>query len=159
MHQQEFDTIKNYFQKTTTLSFFNPDELTWIFVDAAREGLCVIIAQGPSVDNTNVIAFASWTTTDVEKRYTQIDLEAMAVDFGLRRFQEYCRGAKGIKVVTDHRPLKAIFTNKRLGSIRIDRAKLRHQDIDYEIVWRAGKLNPNDYLSQHPVKATKQHLR
>ena len=61
----------------------------------------------------------------------------MAVDFGLRRFREYCIGAKEIKVVTDHRPLKAIFTNKRLGSIRIDRTKLRHQYI----------------------KATKQHLR
>ena len=57
-------------------------------------------------------------------------------------------------VVTDHKPLKPIFEDKRLGSIRIDRTKLRHQDIDYHIVWRQGKYNPADYLSRHPSKAT-----
>ena len=51
----------------------------------------------------------------------------------------------------------AIFANKRLGSIRIDRTKLRHQDINYEIIWRAGKKNPSDYLSRHPIKATEKY--
>ena len=128
-HQNEFDIIKK--------SFFDPDLPTWIFVDAAKGGLGAIITQGQEMDNTNVIAFASRTTTAVERKYPQIDLEAMAVDFGLRRFREYCVGAKNIKIVTDHRLLIAIFENKRLGSIRIDRTKLRHQDIDYKIVWRS----------------------
>ena len=73
----------------------------------------------------------------------------MAVDFGLQWFRNYCVGAKNISVVTDHKPLKAIFENKRLGSIRIDRTNLRHQDIDYKIVWRPGKLNPSNYLSRN----------
>ena len=112
-------------------------------MDAAKEGSDAIIAQGNDIDNTNVIAFASRTTTPIEKRYPQIDLETMAVDCGLRRFREYCAGAENIQVVTDHRTLKAIFANKHLGSIRIDRTKLSHQDIDYNIVWRQGKLNPS----------------
>ena len=123
-----------------------------MFVDAAKGGLGAIITQGQEMDNTNGIAFASRTTTAVERKYPQINLEAMAVDFGLRRFREYCVGAKNIKIVTDHRPLIAIFENKCLGSIRIDRTKLRHQDIDYKIVWRSGKLNPSDYLSRHPTR-------
>ena len=151
-HQNEFDMIKKYFSQPTTLSFFDPGLPTWIFVDAAKGGQGVIITQGQEMDNTNVIAFASRTTTAVERKYPQIDLEAMAVDFGLRRFREYCVGAKNIKIVTDHRPLIAIFENKRLGSIRIDRTKLRHQDIDYKIGWRSGKLNPSDYLSRHPTR-------
>ena len=81
----------------------------------------------------------------------------MAIDFGLRRFREYCVGGKDINVVTDHKPLKPIFENKRLGSIRIDRTKLRHQDIDYRVIWRQGKYNPADYLSRHPSKATIAH--
>ena len=64
---------------------------------------------------------------------------------------------KTFQVLTDHHPLKAIFANKRLGSIRIDRTRLRHQDIDYNIVWHQGKLNPSDYLSRHPVKASIQY--
>lgn len=157
VHQKEFDTIKEYFKDSTTLSFFNPDLPTWIFVDASKQGLSAVIAQGIDITNTNVVAFASRTTTDVEKRYPQIDLEAMAIDFGLRRFREYCVGGKNINVVTDHKPLKPIFENKRLGSIRIDRTKLRHQDIDYHIIWRQGKINPADYLSRHPSKATPVH--
>ena len=73
----------------------------------------------------------------------------MAVDFGLGRFRDYCVRAKNISVVTNHKPLKAIFENKRLGSIRIDRTKLHHQDIVYKIDWMPGKLNPTDYLSRN----------
>ena len=146
-HQEEFDRVKEYFKDSTTLSFFDPDLPTWIFVDAAKQGLSAVISQGLDVQNTNVVAFASRTTTAVEQRYPQIDLEAMAVDFGLRRFREYCVGGKNIHVVTDHKPLQPIFENKRLGSIRIDRTKLRHQDIDYKVIWQPGKNNPADYLS------------
>ena len=81
----------------------------------------------------------------------------MAVDFGLRRFREYCVGAENINVVTDHRPLKAVFENKRLAFIRIDRTKLRHQDINYNIVCWKGKLNPADYLSRHPRKVSEKY--
>ena len=59
-------------------------------------------------------------------------------------------------VVADHRPLKAIFAHRRLGS-RIDCTKLRHQDINYEVIWRGGCLNPSDYLSRHPLPATTKH--
>ena len=89
IHQKEFDNIKRY---STTVSYFDANKLTYIFVDAAREGLGSIIAQGPNIDDTNVIAFASRTTTSIERRKPQIDLEALAVDFGLRRFREYCIG-------------------------------------------------------------------
>ena len=110
-HQREFDTIKKRFKESTTLSIFDPNQPTWIFVDAAQEGLGATIAQGADINNTHVVAFASRTTTAIERRYLQIDLDAMAVDFGLRRFREYCVGAEKIFVVTDHRPLIAIFAN------------------------------------------------
>ena len=159
VHQKEFDAVKEYFKESTTLSFFNPDLPTWIFVDAAKQGLSAVIAQGEDVDHTDVVAFASRTTTAVERRYPQIDLEAMAIDFGLRRFREYCVGGKDINVITDHKPLQPIFENKpRLGSIRIDRTKLRHQDIDYKVMWRPGKNNPADYLSRHPAKASQRQM-
>ena len=148
-HQHEFDTIKKYFRESTTLSHYDPEIPKWIFVDAAKGGLGAIIAQGYDINTTDIIAFSSCTTTSIEKRYPQIDLETMVVDFGLRRFRDYCVGAKNISVVMDHKPLKAIFENKRLGSIRIDRTKLCHQDINYKIVWRPGKLNPSNYLSRN----------
>ena len=37
--------------------------------------------------------FASKTTTKAEQHYPQIDLEATAVDFSLRRFRNYVAGS------------------------------------------------------------------
>ena len=47
-------------------------------------------------DNTNSIkpiAFASRTAKAAESRYPQLDLEALAIDFGLSRFRNYLTGA------------------------------------------------------------------
>ena len=74
--------------------FFDPDMPTWIFVDAAL----AVIVQGEDIEGTNAVAFASRTTTPVEKHYSQIDLEAMAIDFGSRRLINYCFGGKDICV-------------------------------------------------------------
>ena len=54
-----------------------------------------------------------------------------------------------MKVVTDHKPLIAIFKNIRRGSSRTERIKLRHQDINYKVEWQKGKTNKADYLSRH----------
>ena len=45
----------------------------------------------------------------------------------------------------------SIFKNVRKGSIRTERIKLRHQDIDYVVQWKKGDTNTADYLSRHPT--------
>ena len=55
-------------------------------------------------------------------------------------------------VVTDHKPLVSIFRNTRRGSVRSDRIKLRHQDVNYNVVYRKGQDNWADYLSRHAMK-------
>ena len=61
----------------------------------------------------------SRTTNKPETNYPQLDLEAMAIDFGLRRFRKYILGApEPITVITDHDPLCSIFNkSNRQGSI------------------------------------------
>ena len=92
---------------------------------------------------------ASRTTSQVEARYAQIDLESLAVDYALRRFRFYIAGGPRVTIITDHKPLVSIFKNIRKGSIRTERIKLRHQDIDYEVLWEKGSVNRADYLSRH----------
>ena len=153
-HQTEFDDIKALFCRDTLIRFFNPDLPTFIFVDAHRSGLAAILAQGYSISMALPISMASRATTKIERRYPQLDLEGMSIEFGLRRYRQYLVGGPEVTVVTDHKPLVTIFNNKRLGSIRLDRVKLRHQDVPFQVVWRQGKSNPADYLSRHatPLK-------
>ena len=148
--QKEFDQIKEEFSKDIMLSHFDPTLQTEIWVDAHVTGLSAILIQ---VDkgNRQVVSVASRATTPTESRYPQIDLESLAVDFGLRRYRFYVVGAPEVKVVTDHKPLCSIFKNIRKGSIRSERIKLRHQDIAYQVVYEKGEKNPADYLSRHAM--------
>ena len=55
----------------------------YVFVDAHVSGLGAILAQGTTLETAKPVAIVSRTTNDAEKRYPQIDLEAMSLDFGL----------------------------------------------------------------------------
>ena len=111
--------------------------------------MSAILAQGESIEEAKPIAFASRATTPIESRYPQLDLAALAIAFGLSRFRFHLVGSPEIDVITDHKPIEASFRNRRQGSIRTERIKLRHQDIRYRVIWRDGKNNPADYLSRH----------
>ena len=96
------------------------------------------------------MTIASCCTNKAEKNYAQIDLEAMAIDFTLRRFRSYLVGSPNQTVViTDHSPLISIFNGKCSGSIRTERIKLRHQDIRFIVDYQKGQNNPADYLLKH----------
>ena len=51
-------------------------------------------------------------------------------------------------MVTDHKPLCTIFNENRKGSIRIERIKLRHQDIRFQVQYQRGKENHIDFISR-----------
>ena len=149
--QQEFEHLKSSFTEACLIHHYDPSAKTFIYVDAHKSGLSAILLQGENIVDAKPVAFASRTTTAAESKYPQLDLEALSVDFGLRRFRYYIVGAPTIDVVTDHKPLVSIFANKRKGSIRSSRIKLRHQDINYQVVWKKGSENPADYLSRHAI--------
>ena len=148
-HEREFQYVKQAFHKDILLQHFDTTKPTFIFVDAHQTGLSAILTQGASISATKAVAVASRTTTDTEKKYSQLDLEASAVDFGLRQFRHLLVGGPSVQVVTDHQPLVSLWKSRRKLSSRIERILLRHQDIDHHVVWQKGKTNPADYLSRH----------
>ena len=114
--RKEFNELKYSICEDTLLHYFDTSLPTFIFVDAHKTGISAILAQGKDTDSCKPVAFASRATKDEERRYPQLDLEALAIDFGLRRFRLYVVGAPEINtVVTDHNPLISIFANTRTG--------------------------------------------
>eukprot|EP00112_Aurelia_sp_Birch-Aquarium-sp1_P021838 Seg5974.1 transcript_id=Seg5974.1/GoldUCD/mRNA.D3Y31 product="Retrovirus-related Pol polyprotein from transposon 17.6" protein_id=Seg5974.1/GoldUCD/D3Y31 len=128
---------------------FDKEEIPFWGLRVCKDGIKPDPEKGETSDDAKPVAFASCATTPVEQRYPQLDLEALAVDFGLRRFRYFSAVGPEMKVITDHKPLVSIFSNARKGSVRTDRIKLRHQDIKYKVIWKEGKVNPADYLSRH----------
>ena len=151
--QKEFNIIKEKFTKDILLRHFNPKLETVIQVDAHISGISAILKQ---VEDgvQHIVAMASRATTPTEARYPQLDLEALAVDYGLRRYRFYIAGGPKTTIITDHKPLESIFKDRRSGSIRTERIKMRHQDMNYTVIWEKGEENDADYLSRHatPLK-------
>ena len=111
-------------------------------------GLGAIFTQGDDLHSAQPVVIASRTTSKAASRYPQLDLEATAIDFALCRFRNYLVGAPQVLIITDHKPLCPIFNSLRQGSIRTDRIKLCHQDVNYTVQYQHGKANQSDYLLQ-----------
>ena len=86
---------------------------TQIFTDANKTGLSAILCQRKDFENLKSVKTASRCANQDEKNYTQLDLEAMAVDFSLCRFCSYLLGTPNDTVaIMDHFPLISIFQGK-----------------------------------------------
>ena len=57
-------------------------------------------------------AFASRTLSPSEKRYSQLNKEALAIMFGVKRFHQYLYGQQFI-IHSDHKPLMFIFEDSK----------------------------------------------
>jgi hypothetical protein len=79
-------------------------------VDASPSGLGAILSQIDSDQQEKPVDFASRTLNSAEKKYSQIQKEATAIIFGVRRFHQYLYGRSSPFVLrTDHKPLLSIF--------------------------------------------------
>ena len=150
-HEAEFQNLKSAFTKDVLRRHYDTNSPTFIYVGAHYTGLSAILAQGPSIESSQAVSVASQTTTKAEKNYSQLDLEATAVDFGLRQFQHILVGGPPVTVVTDHQPPVSLWNSQRKPSSRIERILRRHQDINHTLIWHKGIANPADYTSRHAI--------
>ena len=54
------------------------------------------------------IAFVSKSLSSTEKRYSNIEREALVVYINSKKFNDYCF-AREVSIITGHKPLEAIF--------------------------------------------------
>ena len=85
--------------------------------------------------------------TDVERRYSQTEKEALALVWACERVNLYVFGRE-FELETDHKPLKCIYGKTSKPSARIERWVLHQQGYDYKVVYRPGKANIGDTLSR-----------
>nr|XP_037876654.1 uncharacterized protein K02A2.6-like [Bombyx mori] len=91
-------------------------------------------------------------------KYSVIDREALAIVFGIKKFDQYLRGTK-FNLVTDHKPLIHIMGARRnlpkLANNRLVRWALVVGSYQYDIYYRKGENNTlADCLSRLPNPET-----
>lgn len=76
-----------------------------VTADASSYGMGAALMQRKSDSEPwKPVAFASRSLSEIEKRYAQIEKEALATTWACERFAGYILG-KDIHVQTDHKPL------------------------------------------------------
>lgn len=139
---------------TAGTKFFDKLWRTELIVDASPVGLSGILAQVNPKDETEkaVVCCASRLLTDVERRYSQCEKEALAAVWGCERFWIYLFG-KPFTLITDNRAVQILLNNpSSKPPARIERLALRLSQFDFLIVHRPGLTNISDYYSRHPVE-------
>ncbi|CAF1054378.1 unnamed protein product, partial [Brachionus calyciflorus] len=108
---------------TDCLAYFNPNWKTELIVDASPVGLGCVLMQVNPMDSSDrkVIAFASKSLNDVEKKYSQIEKEGYAAVFGCEKNHLILYG-RHFTIVTDNKSLEYILNSPKLKTpARIER--------------------------------------
>lgn len=144
--QLAFEELKRHMLNPMTLGYFDVDDRTQLIADASPVGLGAVLIQinkhGP-----RVISYASRSLSDVEKRYAQIEKEALALVWAVERFHYYLYG-RSFDLITDHKPLETIFGPKSRPCARIERWVVRLLAYKGKVIYRPGKSNIADPLSR-----------
>ncbi|UYV76696.1 K02A2.6-like, partial [Cordylochernes scorpioides] len=155
-----FDQKKKSLTSAQGLALYDPSLPITDSADASSFGLGAVIWQTKD-GLRQVIAYASRTLSETEKRYVQIEKEALAITWACEKFKQYIQGLV-ITLETDHKPLVPIFTSKNIDDLtpRIQRLRLRIMRYSYKIVHTPGNyLIVADALSRSPrMKVGTQEL-
>ena len=146
-----FTRVKEELSRLTTLALYDPTAPTKISADASAYGLGAVLLQ--RYESWKPVAFASRSMSETERRYAQIEKEALATTWACEKFADFIIG-KHIEIETDHKPLVPLLGAKHLDCLpsRILRFRLRLDRFSYDIKHVPGKeLYTADTLSRAPI--------
>ena len=117
--------IKNSLLDNATLAYYEAGAETEVIVDASPVGPSAMLTRKKK-DDHRPVTHISRSLTPVEQRYSQTEREGLANRWACERLRMYLAVAR-FKVVTDHKPLEAIFSSSNSKpSVRIIYRKMEY---------------------------------
>lgn len=153
---ESFELVKKIIASDKVLAHYNPHLPIKVVCDASQYGIGAAMFHTMENGEDRPIAFASKTLTKAQRNYSTIDREALAIFFGVKKFQHYLIGRKFL-LQTDHKPLTSIFGDKHgiptMAASRLQRWSTYLASFTFDIEYIVGKSNVNaDFLSRMPTK-------
>ena len=149
-----FQKAKDALQTDSLLVHFDPEKPLILACDASDYGVGAVLSHVMEDGQERPIAYTSRTLNPAEKRYSQLDKEALAIITGVKKFHNYIYG-RMFTIQSDHKPLSYLFDEHKEvpqhASARIQRWALILSAYRYNIRYKSGKtLNNADALSRLP---------
>ena len=110
--ESAFSKLKAMLSSKLLLTHYNPKLPIVVAADASTHGLGALILHIFPDGSEKAVTHASRTLTPAERRYGQIEKEASALIFAVRRFHKFIYGRR-FTLLTDHKPLVSIFGSKK----------------------------------------------
>ena len=149
--EEAFEQIKKLLTNAPVMAYFAKDAKTRLVTDASPVGLGAVLEQQQEDGSYRPVYYASRKLSNVEKRYSQFEREALAVRWACQKFYLYLYGIE-FELRTDHKPLVTVLGVKSTPpSARIERWLLYLQQFRYVVTHISGKENSADALSRLPV--------
>ena len=148
--QDAFSKIKDALCSAPVLSLYSPTRITTVSADASSYGLGAVLLQQQDDGKMHPVAYASRAMSETERRYAQIEKEALAITWACDRFSDYLIGLH-FQIETDHKPLVPLLGSKDISELpaRIQRFRIRLMRYTYMIHHVPGKeLYTADALSR-----------
>ncbi|GFS59161.1 transposon Tf2-6 polyprotein [Trichonephila clavipes] len=135
------------------LVHYDPSLPLTLASDASPVGIGCVLSHVYPDGSERSIAFASRTLSGSEKKYSQYD-KALSIVWAVKKFYLYLKGRR-FTLITDHKPLIAIFGSKRglpvLAATRLLHYALILQSFEFDIILRKMIEHGNaDFLSRLP---------
>lgn len=136
--EEAFQAIKLKLMGNQILIFPNFKETFYLTTDASDYAVGAVLSQG-TIPGDRPIQFFSKSLTGAQLNYATIHKELLAIIMAIEEFAHYLFGRQFV-VITDHKPLTALFNQKRVTS-RLLRWKILLSEYDFKIIHMPGRLN------------------
>ena len=107
--QKAFETIKAKLATAPVVAHPNFDKPFILYIDASGRGVGAVLHQKGDDERERIIACASRTYNEHEKKYPITEQKCLAVVWSVEKFKQFL-DIKPFKIITDHMTLEIIRT-------------------------------------------------
>lgn len=153
---QSFNKVKELLTNAPILAHYDSSLPVILATDASSTGLGCVLSIKTSEGVEKPVAYFSRTLSPTEVKYSQVEKEALAIVFGVKKCNQYLYGRR-FTLCTDHKPLISIFGPKKglpvFAASRLQRYALFLSGYIFDIKYVKSVSHGNaDALSRLPLQ-------